>query len=141
MFQVLRAGGQLGVEIGLRPKDKSLRGDRFEDHVNHAHRRLTGLAGRFEGKQHASFRIGLPENLAEFIRDEHGADVGELELFGQWARRHRLLQADDDRGDCVVGESHLDPVERFNPVEMHGPIVLDRHLRRASPRLLNLGQG
>ena len=131
----------LAVQVGLRPKDERIGADRLQHDLGHLHRGFAGLVVLFVGEQDASFGKGLAEDVAEFVRDEHRADVVQLELLGDGFGGKRLVQPDHDRRDLVAGEHDLDPVERLDGVTPdHHALVLG-DLAGASPGFLQLGDG
>ena len=67
-LQIVGTIGQVCVDVSFRTKHEGFSTHWFQDNVDDAHRRLAGLVCRFEGKQDASFRVGLSKNLSQFIQ-------------------------------------------------------------------------
>ena len=139
LVEVLEIQRVVAVQIRLRPKDERIGADRLEHDLGHLHRGFAGLVGLFVGEQDASFGKCLAEDVAEFVGNEHGADIVELKLLGDGFGGKGLLQPDHDRGDLVSGKHDFDLVERFDGVtpDHHALVLAD--LARRPPCLVQLG--
>ena len=99
---------------------------------------LPGVSLGSKEKQHAALRIGLAEDLAQLVGDQHRLDLGQLELLGDGVGGKALVEADDDRDDLAAAATGLDPLERPDRVQLHHGLVLLAHFLGRAPGLFHL---
>src|SRR5208283_1420706 len=95
LFRVVQAEFRTNVDIRFGAEHEGFRSDRFENNMCNLLHGLARIRDRLKGEEYSSFRIRLPENLAQLVGNQYGLNLGQFQLLGDLSGREAAFKTDD----------------------------------------------